>query len=147
MYFAKKADRVEKNKNEDIEQFNKNKGDKILSFDVATEGDFTEQVRKADVVYLHGGHSGLILEAMKKFSGLKSLFDGKIVAGDSAGANVMSAVFYSDTIGITEGLGILPIKIICHYTEEKSDKLEKMKPELETLRLPQYQFKVLEQEN
>ncbi len=146
VYFAKKPDRVEKNRAEDIDQFNKNKGDRTLSFETANEKDFLGQVRSADVVYLHGGHSGLMLEAMKKWSGFKGLFEGKIVAGDSAGANALSTIFYSDTIGIAEGLGVLPIKIICHYTEEKKDTLEKVRPELETIRLPQYQFRVIEEE-
>ena len=146
VYFAKKPHRVAKNRDEDIAQFDKNKGDRTISFETANEEDFPEQVRRADVVYLHGGHSGLILDAMKKFNGLKELFKGKIVVGDSAGANALSTVFYSDTIGIAEGFGVLPIKIICHYMEEKKDKLEAVRQDLETLRLPQYEFKVFEEE-
>ena len=57
IYFAKESDRIAKNKDEDIKQFNKNKGDKILSFEIATEELFPEQVKKADIIYLHGGRS------------------------------------------------------------------------------------------
>ena len=142
VYFAKESDRVAKNKEEDIGQFNKNKGNKFLSFEVATEELFPEQVKKADVIYLHGGHSGKLLEALKNFSNLKQLFAGKIIAGDSAGANVLVSAFYSQKIGASEGLGLIPIKIICHYLAENKEKLNKIKPNLETLFLLEYQVRV-----
>ncbi|OGZ01858.1 MAG: hypothetical protein A3A43_03345 [Candidatus Liptonbacteria bacterium RIFCSPLOWO2_01_FULL_56_20] len=142
VYFAKEPDRIAKNREEDIEQFNRDKGDKILSFEVATEDLFPEQVKKADVIYLHGGHSGKLLDALKKFPNLGQLFGGKIIAGDSAGANVLTAAFYSQKIGVSEGFGLVPIKIISHYREENKDKLNEVRPELDTLFLPEYHFKV-----
>ena len=84
----------------------------------------------------------MLLDALKKYQNLKQLFDGKIVAGDSAGANVLCSVFYSMKIGVSEGFGLIPIKIISHYLEENKDKLKDIKPELETLFLPEYRFKV-----
>ena len=90
VYFAKEEDRILKNKAEDITQFEKNKGGKELSFEVASEKDFPEQVRWADVVYLHGGRTTKILPVLAKFPSLKEIFEGKIVVGDSAGANVLS---------------------------------------------------------
>lgn len=143
VYFAKDSDRIIKNQEEDIEQFNKNKGDKTLSFEVARVDLFPEQVKQSDIIYLHGGHSGMLLDALKKYPNLKELFDGKIIAGDSAGANVVCSVFYSMKIGVSEGFGLLPIKIFSHYLEESKDKLKDIKPELETLRLPEYQFRVI----
>ena len=142
VYFAKEPDRIAKNQEEDVEQFNKNKGNKILFFETATEDLFSEQVKKSDVIYLHGGHSGMLLDALKKYSNLKELLNSKIIAGDSAGANVLCSAFYSMKIGISEGFGLLPIKIISHYLEENKDKLKDIKPELETLFLPEHQFKV-----
>ena len=142
VYFAKESDRVEKNKLEDIEQFNKNKGDKILSFEVATEELFIEQVRNADIVYLHGGTTFKLLDSLKQFSDLASLFRGKIIVGDSAGANVLCAAFYSLKNGPGEGFGLLLFKIICHYVEENKHKLDDIKPSLETFLLREYEFKV-----
>lgn len=142
VYFAKEPDRIAKNQEEDIQQFNKNKGDKILIFETATGDLFPEQTKKADIVYLHGGNSGLLLEALNEYPNLKELFDGKIIAGDSAGANVVCSAFYSMKIGVSEGFSLIPIKIISHYLEENKDKLKNIKPELETLFLPEYQFKV-----
>ena len=92
---------------------------------------------------LHGGHSGLLLEALKEYPNLKQASRGKIIAGDSAGANVLAEVFYSKTIGISEGLGLIPIKLISHYVEENKDKLNQIKPDLETVFLPEYQTKVI----
>lgn len=143
VYFAKEPDRIVKNQEEDVGQFNKNKGDKTLYFEMANVDLFPEQAKKADVIYLHGGNSGLLLEALKRYPNLKKLFNGKIVAGDSAGTNVVCSVFYSMKIGVSEGFDLIPIKIISHYTEENKDKLKDIKPELETLFLSEYQYKVI----
>jgi hypothetical protein len=101
VYFAKQPERIEKNKNEDMEQFKKNSGEKLLEFLTAREEIFEEQLKSSDIVYFHGGHSDLILDKIKKYSNLDKLFKGKTIAGDSAGAN---------------GLGILPMtKILKQY--------------------------------
>jgi peptidase E len=144
VYFAKEEDRIDKNKKEDIEHFNKNKGDKTIIFEVASGSMFTEQVQKADIIYFHGGHTVKLLEALKNFPNLKGLLGGKIVAGDSAGTNVLCSVFYSLKRGVGEGFGIIPIKVICHYKEENKDKLREIRPDLETIILPEYQFIVYE---
>ena len=69
---------------------------------------------------------------------------GKIVAGESAGANVLCAYFYSphsDSIG--EGLGFVPFKIIPHYRDEHAGKLDSGGAGLETLYLRECEFKVV----
>jgi peptidase E len=141
VYFAEDNERVAERTKDDIEQFEKNKGDRSLSFETATEELFPEQANTADVIYLHGGHSKKLLDALEQFPGLKKAFAGKIVAGDSAGANVLAAAFYSKSIGVQEGLGIIPIKIISHYLEENKNKLADIKPDLETLFLPEFELK------
>ena len=143
VYFAKEPDSIEKSKEEDLKQFNRNKGNRNLSFIVANTNSFPDQIRSSNVVYLHGGHSGKLLDTLKDYSNLKELLDGKIVAGDSAGANVLTSAFYSQKIGVSEGLGLIPIKIISHYLEENKHRLDHIKPELETLFLSEYEFKVL----
>lgn len=142
--FAKEADRIEKNTKEDIEQFTKNSGGKSLTFDVAREDAFIEQIKAADVIYFHGGHTGKLLDTLKTLPDFREEIKGKIVAGDSAGANVLCAAFYSLRMGAGEGLGILHFKVLCHYVEENKDKLNDIKPELETVILPELQFKVFE---
>lgn len=141
VYFAESDDRVAERYADDLEQFNKNKGDKTLFFDVAIEWSFAEQAKRADIIYLHGGHTGRLLDALKRISNLRDIFGGKFIAGDSAGANVLCSAFYSKTIGVSEGLGFIPIKIICHYIEENKNKLDHIKPDMETLFLGEYETK------
>ena len=149
VYFAKEENRIAKNQEEDIAQFEKNKRDKTLSFEIANEKEFSDQVVRSDIVYLHGGSSAKILETLSKFKNLKQLLKGKTVAGDSAGANVLSICFYSRSSDkIFEGLGILPIKLIPHHSEDQNEKLQELKkyyPELETVILSEYQMRILYQ--
>ncbi|MCR4279696.1 MAG: Type 1 glutamine amidotransferase-like domain-containing protein [Candidatus Zambryskibacteria bacterium] len=142
--FSKEADRVEKNTKEDIEQFVKNGGGRRLTFEVATEDKFIEEIRNSDVVYLHGGNTGKLLETLRKFPEFSKSIEGKIIGADSAGVNILCAAFFSLSLGVGEGLGVLPIKVLCHYKEENKDKLNMISPELETVSLPELTFKVFE---
>ena len=126
-------------------EFNKSKWQKEITFEVASEGLFTEQIKSSNVVYFHGGTTLKLLEALKKFPNLKELLNGKIVAGESAGANVFGKFFYSpSTDKVDEGLGFLPLKIIPHYSEQYKGKLDSVGKDLELLSLPEYEYKVFE---
>ena len=141
--FAKDEERVIPATTKVMAEFNKNKGQNELFFEVASEGSFVKQVESADIVYLHGGISLKLLDVLKRYPHLGELFKGKIIAGESAGANVLGQVFYSPSSdSVSEGLGLLPVKVIPHYSEQYKEKLDNIKPELETLALPEYQFKV-----
>lgn len=140
--FAKEIDKVPVSKEKDIAQFERNKEDKNIFFQVADEKAFVEQVKNADIIYFHGGNTLKLLEILKKFPELKELFVGKVVAGESAGAYVLSSVFYSKTEnGLYRGLGFVPVKLICHYIGENADKLVDNQG-FETLLLSDYQYKV-----
>lgn len=143
VYFAKELDRIPVNQTEDEIQFGRNKLNKIIEFEVGKEDVFIEQVKRSDVIYFHGGTTLKLLAALKQFSGLEKLFEGKTVAGESAGAYILSTYFYSKTAGgLFQGLGLLPIKMICHYVEENKEKLNNAPDNLETLLLPDYKFKI-----
>ena len=148
VYFAKESDRIVSNRQEDIAQFEKNKGDKNISFEVAGENIFLEQITHSDIIYLHGGSTVKLLNALKKYNNLKELFKNKIIAADSAGVNSISAYSYSQSADtIFKGIGLIPFKTICHYTEkykDKVDELDKHGKKLEFLLLPEYQYKVFE---
>ena len=142
VYFAKELDRIPVNKEEDFVQFERNKRNKNISFQVADEKFFVEQIKVADVIYLHGGNTLKLLETLKKFPHLKELFTGKIIAGESAGAHALSSLFYSKNAGgVLQGLGFVPVQIICHYIGENVEKLPK-NSKLETLLLADYQYRV-----
>ncbi|MCX6755059.1 MAG: Type 1 glutamine amidotransferase-like domain-containing protein [Candidatus Nomurabacteria bacterium] len=141
--FSKEVDRIipttERVKNE----LNAQKWQKNIKYEVASQENFILQLESADVVYFQGGSSLKLLEVLKKYPNLKDLLKGKIVAGDSAGANVMCTFFYTpSTDKVLEGLGILPIKIIPHYKEKYAGKFESIGPDLEEVLLPEYTYKV-----
>ncbi len=148
VYFAKEKEEVLDSKTKTIAQFEKNKGNKNLSFEIADEKQFEEQIKKADIIYLHGGNTLKLLNALKKFSNLKKLFNEKTIAGESAGAYVLSTYFYNAKENrVSEGLGFVPVKIICHWTEERKDRLNelnKCSANLEILLLPDYHYKVFQ---
>ena len=77
---------------------------------------FVEQVRAADVVYFHGGHTSLLLTAMQQYPDIEKEFTGKIIIGSSAGANYLSSCGLSPRAGKV-GLsgGILDVAVVVHY--------------------------------
>ncbi len=141
VYFAAEANRIPVYEKSDVEQFEKNKGERILSFEIAGNERFLEQAQKADVIYLHGGRSEKLLQTFKNYQSFANHFRGKIVGADSAGANILSSVFYSKSMGAGEGFGIIPIKLICHFAEEMGAYLDHTRLDLPTLYLSEYQFK------
>ncbi|HMO78399.1 MAG TPA: Type 1 glutamine amidotransferase-like domain-containing protein [Candidatus Paceibacterota bacterium] len=123
--------------------FEFNKQNKNITVEVADEQNFIQQLKFADIAYFHGGASLKLLEALKKYLNLEDSLCGKIIAGESAGANVWSKFFYSPKADVvSEGLGILPIKMIPHYKKEYAGRLDKVGPDLEPLLLFEYHFKV-----
>ena len=143
VYFAKDISRYNELKEKNINQFNRSKGEKDLELEVAYEDRFVEQVKNSDIVYLHGGDNLKLLKFLEKYDGLEELFRGKVIAGESAGAYVLSVCFY-DKIGerLIEGLGFTPVKTICHYRGENQEKLEQCPKDLEKLLLKDYEYKV-----
>lgn len=82
----------------------------------AEKGKFPEQVKNADVIYFHGGHTTLLLPAMEQYGDMKEAFRGKIVVGSSAGANYISKVGFSPSKGTAEfGGGLTDLSTIVHF--------------------------------
>lgn len=109
---------------------------------------FIEQIKNADVIYMHGGDTHVLKEYLDKIPDLENVWKGKVVAGTSAGALVLAKYFYeNDDDTYNEGLGIFPFKLFCHYTEEKTDKLEKLKQFKESIEvhtIPDEKFFIIE---
>ena len=56
---------------------------------------------------------------------------------------MLSAYFYSKTAGgLFSGLGLVPVKIICHYIGVNKEKLDGAPSNLETLLLKDYEYKI-----
>lgn len=145
IYFAKEENEYPRIKNEDVSQFEKNKGDKNISFEIASEDSLLRQIDSADVIYLHGGQTLKLLAILKKYPDLRKRIKGKIIVGESAGAYVLSSCYYSKTEGgIFKGLGFVSTKTICHYVGINREKLNKCPEGLEFLLLADYQYKVFQ---
>lgn len=89
----------------------------------AQEDSFYEQLKEADVLYLHGGTTKMLLDALPDFNEFRDSVEGKTVVGSSAGANYLAKYCYSPSIDETmEGSGILDIGVVVHYGIEKFDE-------------------------
>lgn len=141
VYFAQEEARVPDCKEEDITQYNLNKGSKNISYEIADENIFLEQIIRSDIIYLRGGNTLKLINTLKKFKNLRQLFDGKLVIAESAGVYALSRYFYSKSLGnVFEGLGFIPIKVICHYNGNNHEKLENLPSDLDLLLLENYKY-------
>ncbi|MFA5127493.1 MAG: Type 1 glutamine amidotransferase-like domain-containing protein [Patescibacteria group bacterium] len=150
VYFARTKEKWPAMLEQDKINFSSASRQKNLNVTMADDelNNFAEQIKQADVIYLRGGDTDTLKIILNKMKNLDELWRGKIVAASSAGVYVLSKYYYSnskDNIG--DGLGILPIKSICHYKEEKSDKLERLKKHGEDLpvyAIPEEKFFIVE---
>lgn len=86
------------------------------SVELAFPDVFSEQVSKADVVYLHGGDDALLGHYLDQVKDIRGLFADKIVVGSSAGANWLSSACWTcDWRAVRHGAGLVPLNIIVHY--------------------------------
>lgn len=88
---------------------------------------FLKQIEKVKIIHFTGGSEILIKRKIKNKAKFRKALNGKVIVGISAGTNVFSKYYYSnDRTRIERGLGILPIKTICHYSEGKRKRLEEL---------------------
>lgn len=105
-----------KQKAQDWENWFINGFGRSIAYDYAQYATFLDQVDSADVIYLHGGDTKLLFDALPDAEELKKHFAGKVVIGSSAGANVLSHYFWSSTRGVLgRGKGIVDVNIMVHY--------------------------------
>ncbi len=130
VYFARPEHRWQDSYVEDQAQFDAVLTDKQIVMTLAAYDSFEQDIEQADVIFINGGMKGHLKEALLQIGveRLRLLTDGKIIAGASAGANMLSRYYYSSAIeGIREGIGFIDAKVFTHYSSEKSAKLEELK--------------------
>ena len=128
-----------------INQFNLNNTNKILNFEIADKKLFSEQIKKADIIYLYGGETLKLFKTLNEYNNFSELIKGKVVVGESAGAYVLSTCFYLKSLGdCFEGLKLVPVKTICHYEGENREKLKDCLPNLKELLLEEHKYEVFE---
>ena len=115
-FFAEKRESWEEKFESYKKGFLKVVGEKVEPiFELAMPDKFVDQIKKCDVILIHGGDDHLIQCWFSKFD-LPHIWEGKVVATSSASSDALVASFWTcDWRGCMDGLGILPIKLIPHY--------------------------------
>jgi hypothetical protein len=121
---------------------------------------FREQVKQADVIYIHGGDDTLLSYYLNQYGKISEMFAGKVVVGSSAGADWLSASFWTcDWRQTREGAGLVSLNIIVHYGSNfgssdprgvidweraEAELRAQLKPGGQITRLPEGEFVVFE---
>jgi hypothetical protein len=129
-------------------------------FTLAEPTIFEAQLRETDAIYMYGGDDHLMMYWLRKFT-LPELWNGKVVATNSASSDVLSTHFWPcDWREPMDGLAILPIKVIPHFNSDfgaddprgpvnwelAKSELEKYgNTELPLYALPEGEFIIIEQ--
>ncbi len=117
VWFAMEKDKYKKYDDIFIEIYRNNQ--MLFERKIATQENFIEECKWANVINIHGGSSELLFPCMQKYD-LSVLQEGKIVIGSSAGAKFLCS--YSPNwngAGLREGRKILPFNVIVHYGDDK----------------------------
>lgn len=85
------------------------------TFELAIPDTFEEQTKKSNAVIIMGGDDKLLQHWLRQCD-LPKIWEGKVVAGSSAGSDALSSSFWTcDWRECMDGLGIVPVKFIPHY--------------------------------
>jgi len=152
--FAKPQDKWEVLFAGDIAFFEKHIPGMQLDFCLADPKRFTEQVAWANAITIRAGSDESLADILGGNTEWEKELSGKTVAGSSAGANIISAYYYHlDVPRVSEGLGILPIKVMCHYKSDYNapnvdwagayDELKKYGEDLQIIALREGEFQIL----
>lgn len=153
--FARSRDSWDKKIKENDALFSKYIKD--FELELALPDKFTEQVKRSDVIFLQGGYTSQLLELLNKDNGWIKELDGKVLAGTSAGAEVIAKYYYVlSTPRLGDGLGLLPVKLVPHWKSDYFDdsvqnidwekvlkELKDYKEELPIYTLVEGEFKVI----
>ena len=116
--------------------------------ELASKSHFVEQVRRAHIIYVHGGRTTRLLQELHDFSEVERLLRGKVYIGSSAGANYLAQHFLGHQ-GIDTGSAILPMNVVVHYNADNpaerrtvadADALATAFPTVPTVRLREGEY-------
>ena len=99
VYFARKDEVAPDLFKEDKERILKYTKRDDLNLVVATQDNFTKQVKSADAIYIRGGQTEKLLSVLEKYPTFKDYIKVKTVAGSSAGAYALSTYNHSASRG------------------------------------------------
>ena len=124
--------------------------DASFVFVVARTESFLEHVATANAVFFNGGSTSKLLRVLREFPNLPELLASKTVAGSSAGAYALAVLGASHSEpGPRNGLGIVPVRVVCHYESgrlpplpESVAVLSSQRTDLPLVLLRDYEWKV-----
>lgn len=134
-----------------IDMFESFKGNKRLSYKTMADENFYELSKWADIIYIPGGDPFELIKRLQKFN-LDELWNGKVIAGSSAGADLFCTGFpFLQERKFGQGLGWVQATCIPHwrddfnsYTDADWDWAEaeaiKQLPSLPVLTIPEGEF-------
>jgi len=142
--------------NKDINKYAKEDTKKLSTYGknlniktvIADSKRFVQQLKLADALYMRGGRNPLIFNRLGKIKNLERLFEGKVIAGSSAGAYVLVKHFYGNiTHRLRDGLGILNVKAYCHFKQKDTGVVKRLleygDKNIPLITLPVYKWVIL----
>jgi peptidase E len=145
-YFSRDGNEVEQCASHDKRRILENSSNKELEFEVADINYFSDQIKRAQAIYVRGGDTKKLVAEMSKVHNLAGLFKDKTIAGSSAGLYFLTKYYWSnDRKQIEEGLGFFSIKAYCHYRPEENENIKQLlsyKEDLPLLTLPDFKYVV-----
>lgn len=149
-YWALKKEKRQETFRRDKPKILKHSGEKEIEIEVVQNPkDFDKKINEADVFYIYGGKFDGLKDTIGKINDFKAKIKGKLVIGSSAGSFLLCKYslnsFNFQKTEINEGLGLLPLNVLCHFdiekrAEEKVDKILKVAPQLPILTLDEGEF-------
>jgi len=154
VYFAREKERWQEFMGYDKDKFEKAANDEKVECILASTNPekLTDQINQSNIIYIIGGSDKALQKVFGQLSDLPDLFSGKVVAGSSAGANMLARYYYAvDRERVEKGLGVLPVKVLSHFEgekyagddEERVKVLKDHKANLKIYTLPETRYSVI----
>lgn len=99
--------------------FDKFKGARNIFYQIMTKDNFGDVSDWADVIYVPGGDPSVLQDRLKSCGDVAKLWDGKVIAGSSAGADFMcEGYIYLQDKSYGRGLGWVKATLIPHWRSD-----------------------------
>jgi len=150
--FAQPETDWEETSQRNTEMFNSFKNSRSISYKTITKENFAEVSKWADIIYLPGGNPFNLKEQIEACGNIAEAWDGKVVAGSSAGADLFCVAYtYLQDKTMGQGLGWVNATCIPHWRDKFEDYTQadwdwaeqeslKQYPDLPVLTIPEGEF-------
>lgn len=106
---------------------------KLATYDM---DELVQDIADCDVLFINGGFKGHLKDTLLAIGvdNFRQMIQGKTLVGISAGANILSKYYYSQGADdIREGVGLLDIKLLTHYTPDQYEQMATLEAYKENL--------------